>query len=317
MPYSNTEMGKICKKAYQKEYRSRPSTKIKQHRYYIKYKDRIDNWRKENKEILYLKSKQYREKNKEALKIKSKIYRTNNADIISEKNRLRFKEIYVPHPLTKEQKEISNNKISIKFKGKIPINFKEAQKKAWLTNKGRIKSEVERLQMSLKKKGKIPKNIVAGWNKGLKLNEEQKTKLNSYLKRYYETHSIWNKNGHHNEETKRLIKNKRATQILPKQDTSIEIKIQNFLKQLNITFFTHQYIKEIQHGYQCDILIPSMKLVIECDGDYWHKFPIGRDIDKIRTSELISKGFKVLRLWEHEINIMDLNKFEERLSWQK
>ena len=281
MPYSNTEMGKICKKAYQKEYRSRPSTKIKQHRYYIKYKDRIDNWRKENKEILYLKSKQYREKNKEALKIKSKIYRTNNADIISEKNRLRFKEIYVPHPLTKEQKEISNNKISIKFKGKIPINFKEAQKK------------------------------------GLKLNEEQKTKLNSYLKRYYETHSIWNKNGHHNEETKRLIKNKRATQILPKQDTSIEIKIQNFLKQLNITFFTHQYIKEIQHGYQCDILIPSMKLVIECDGDYWHKFPIGRDIDKIRTSELISKGFKVLRLWEHEINIMDLNKFEERLSWQK
>ncbi|GAG67123.1 unnamed protein product [marine sediment metagenome] len=41
-----------------------------------------------------------------------------------------------------------------------------------------------------------------------------------------------------------------------------------------------------------------MNLVIECDGDYWHKYPVGRDIDHIRTKELIQKGFKVLRLWE-------------------
>lgn len=101
--------------------------------------------------------------------------------------------------------------------------------------------------------------------------------------------------------------------IIPKKDTSIEIKIQNFLKQLNIEFFTHQYIKEIEHGYQCDILIPSMNLVIECDGDYWHKYPIGNDIDHIRTKELLEKGFKVLRLWEHEIRPMQLNEFKDML----
>jgi len=113
---------------------------------------------------------------------------------------------------------------------------------------------------------------------------------------------------------RKQIKEERKTRLLPKFDTSIELKVQDFLKQLNISFFTHQYIKEIEHGYQCDILIPSINLVIECDGDYWHKYPIGTEIDKIRTSELINKGFKVLRLWEREIKIMDINKFKERLQ---
>jgi len=116
------------------------------------------------------------------------------------------------------------------------------------------------------------------------------------------------------EETINKIKKARAKQILPMRDTSIEIKIQNFLKQLGIEFFTHQYIKEIEHAYQCDILIPSMNLVIECDGNYWHKYPVGLEKDHIRTKELIEKGFKVLRLWGHEINVITLPEFQEKLK---
>lgn len=105
------------------------------------------------------------------------------------------------------------------------------------------------------------------------------------------------------------IKENRKYQVLPKKDSSIEVKIQNFLKELGIEFFTHQYMKEIEHGYQCDILIPSMNLVVECDGDYWHKYPIGNDVDHIRTKELVEKGFKVLRLWECEIKVIDKERF--------
>jgi len=108
----------------------------------------------------------------------------------------------------------------------------------------------------------------------------------------------------------KLMKENRKHIIIPVKDTSIEIKLQNFLKQLGITFFTHQYMKEIKHGYQCDIFIPSLNMVIECDGDYWHKYPTGNDIDHIRTKELLDKGFKVLRLWECEIRSMNLNKFK-------
>ena len=109
------------------------------------------------------------------------------------------------------------------------------------------------------------------------------------------------------------LKLKRAKQILPVRDTKIEVKTQNFLKELGIEFFTHQYMKEIEHGYQCDILIPSMNLIIECDGDYWHKYPIGNELDHTHTKELMEKGFKVLRLWECEIKEMDVNDFKNRL----
>jgi len=118
------------------------------------------------------------------------------------------------------------------------------------------------------------------------------------------------------EETRRKMRVARATQILPVKDTKIEVKIQNFLKELGITFFTHQYMN-IEHGYQCDILIPSLNMVIECDGDYWHKYPTGTDNDHVRTKELIEKGFKVLRLWEHEINEMIINDFNIRLEEAK
>lgn len=115
--------------------------------------------------------------------------------------------------------------------------------------------------------------------------------------------------GDRTEKIKSLIKIGRAKQITPIKDTKIEIKIQNFLKQLGIEFFTHHHMN-IKHSYQCDILIPSMNLVVECDGTYWHRYPIGRDIDHIRTSELIGKGFRVLRLWEFEINKMTIDKFK-------
>ena len=115
------------------------------------------------------------------------------------------------------------------------------------------------------------------------------------------------------EKTKMGQKEWRKNYVFPKKDTSIEIKIQNFLKQLGIEFFTPQYMN-IKHGYQCDFFIPSLNLVVETDGDYWHKYPVGNDIDHIRTKELIEKGFKVLRLWEFEIKNMKLNDFKKKIK---
>jgi very-short-patch-repair endonuclease len=117
----------------------------------------------------------------------------------------------------------------------------------------------------------------------------------------------------HSEKARQKMKEQRAKQICPKIDTSIEIKIQNFLKELEIEFFTHQYMSEIKHSYQCDIFIPLINLIVECDGNFWHKYPIGKDIDKIRTNELIEKGFKVLRLWESEIKKMSLEDFKIKI----
>ena len=132
--------------------------------------------------------------------------------------------------------------------------------------------------------------------------KEVNLKISDTLKEYFK-----------NPRNREIIKEARKNQITPIKDTKIEIKIQNYLKELNIEFFTHQYI-DIEHGYQCDIFIPVLKLVIECDGIYWHHYPTGTDLDKIRTQELIEKGFKVLRLWESEINIMTIVNFKNKLG---
>lgn len=146
------------------------------------------------------------------------------------------------------------------------------------------------------------RRILSLYNKGLVRTEENKLNISNGVKKYMSDPLV-----------RYRIRISRRKQILPKIDTSIEVKIQNFLKQLGIEFLTHQYMK-INHGYQCDILIPSMNLVIECDGNYWHKYPIGNDIDHIRTSELINKGFKVLRLWEFEIKKMSVDEFKNKID---
>jgi very-short-patch-repair endonuclease len=163
------------------------------------------------------------------------------------------------------------------------------------------------------------------WNKGINYSEEMKKNMskfgkenNFYGRKHKETTKIIigkSKLKFYKEhpETINKIKEARAKQIFPIKDTGIEIKIQNYLKQLNINFFAHQYIKDIEHGYQCDILIPSKKCIIECDGNYWHNYPLGKEIDIIRNNELREKGYTVLRFWENEIRVIELEDLKNKL----
>lgn len=129
---------------------------------------------------------------------------------------------------------------------------------------------------------------------------------------------------------KNKIKIARAKQVFPLNDTRIELKIQDFLTALKIEFIVHKHMN-IKHSYQCDILVPSINLVIECDGDYFHMNPnnflpndrIFKDgmtakekweLDDTRTKELLEKGYNVIRLWENKIKKMSLNEFNEILA---
>lgn len=106
------------------------------------------------------------------------------------------------------------------------------------------------------------------------------------------------------------LKEQRRHQVLPVKDTSIEVKIREFLDNLCIKYIQHMYIQDIDHGYQCDFFIKDFNMIIECDGDYWHNYPDYRDIDLIRTQELRDKKYKVLRLWERDIKKLKLDDFK-------
>ena len=202
-----------------------------------------------------------------------------------------------------------------------------------------------------------PKGMLGktAWNKGLKgaylHSEESKLKIKNNNAHYWKGKPTWITGKHHSEETKKKIglsnaglerseetrkkiKKARAKQIFPLKDSSIELKIQDFLTALKIEFVTHKYMN-IKNSYQCDIFIPIQngiikETIIEADGEFFHMNPekysaedkIFKNgmtakerwkLDNSRTKELIEKGFNVIRLWENDIRVMNINDFKNKL----
>ena len=159
-----------------------------------------------------------------------------------------------------------------------------------------------------KRKGKIFEELY-GIEKARKMN---KKKAKEKIEKKNKGKVSCMKGKKHSLKARIKMKEARKNQIFPKKDTLIEVKIQNFLKQFHIEFYTHQYM-HLNHGYQCDIFIPRQetegiiipqKTVIECDGCYWHGCPTcnlrphknlkkQKKKDKIRTKELKEKGFRM------------------------
>lgn len=90
--------------------------------------------------------------------------------------------------------------------------------------------------------------------------------------------------------------NKRGS--FPKTNTSIEVILQNGLKSHKITFETDKPLLNITRA---DIyILPN--ICVFADGDHWHNYPVGREIDRRQTKTLVENGFVVLRFWERDIH---------------
>lgn len=100
-------------------------------------------------------------------------------------------------------------------------------------------------------------------------------------------------------------------------NTKIEKKIAKKLINRKIPF-VKQF--RIENRFVCDFAIPLYKIIIECDGDYWHanpKFYSNNQLtktqknkittDKLKDNLLRKKGWTVLRFFESDIN-NDINK---------
>jgi very-short-patch-repair endonuclease len=83
---------------------------------------------------------------------------------------------------------------------------------------------------------------------------------------------------------------------------------ESILKSIGIHFQTQHPIGP----FIVDAFIPSSKLVVQFDGDYWHGHPsklnpsnrIQKSImtrDKSNNAYMKKRGLNVLRLWEHDL----------------
>jgi len=120
--------------------------------------------------------------------------------------------------------------------------------------------------------------------------------------------SLTKKEHQHMVDMRKKLTNEQAKQnrshLTPYFDSSIEKLIREKLQERKINFQKHIHVGGILH--QVDLFFEP-KLIVELDGCYWHKcskcgFGNGRNRDKTLNKQYRKKGFKVLRIWEHDIN---------------
>ncbi len=190
------------------------------------------------------------------------------------------------HFFGKHFSEEHRQKISLSHLGKH--HSEESKKKMSLARLGMRPTSETRKKLSLAGMGNKHSLGKPAWNKGKKGIQ-----------------IAWNKGKKSSEATKLKISLARQKQVIPFHDTTIEIKLQNFLKEQNIEFVTHYPILG-----QPDIFI-FPNICIFADGCYWHKCPecgfsdlIKNEKDQRITRELQTQGYTVIRLWEHDIKNM-------------
>ena len=238
----------------------------------------------------------------------------------------------VGRPCSKEKKQkLREKRLGKKWEDFIP-NHEEARRKLSKIVKKRFKDGFVHPMKGKRHTKETIKKIKEKRAKQIFTKETIRKRAKSNSENY-------KNNPERGKKMSKIFKELRKKQKFPLKDTKIELKIQKFLSLLHIEYLAHKHISGITNAYQCDILIPKQinifqngeiieikqKTIIECDGCYWHGCPIcnkweSKNIakqikrDKLRTKELEQQGYKVIRLWEHEIRPMRIKEFERRLK---
>lgn len=171
----------------------------------------------------------------------------------------------------------------------------ETVAKVSAANKGRVVSESTRQKISEKNSGL--NNGMFGRNH----DEHAKNMISEAATRMWEREDIRERIStpeYQNRMAKmnRLVKNPRSSYP--------EELVAGMLDSLGVNY-KRQLRLDILDEFPVDFFVEDKNLVIECDGIYWHHYPIGLDKDRERTRLMEDKGIRVLRLWEHEIISMD------------
>ena len=103
-------------------------------------------------------------------------------------------------------------------------------------------------------------------------------------------------------------------------DTKPEKLVEAHLKKLGVTYIPQKFIV----GSPVDFYLPDSKTIIEVDGCYWHAcekcYPKPRGFcktygdvinchmkDALKDNKWLDRGYKVVRIWEHEVSEKDFS----------
>lgn len=167
------------------------------------------------------------------------------------------------------------------------------------SNPGHFKKGIPSWNKGLKRWWNSPtefKKGIVSTNKGKQLSKGVRERISNSMKgkhnmEYYKEMGI-----------RGLLKQQNS-----KEPTSIEKKVYEELKNCGL-LFEKQHL--VNGKFLVDAYIPSLNLIIEADGDYWHSLDRVVKKDKAENAYLTKCGFNLLRFTETEINN---GSFKERM----
>lgn len=93
-------------------------------------------------------------------------------------------------------------------------------------------------------------------------------------------------------------------------ESSLEEKVRKYLESKNIRFQ-----QEVKFGrYRADFCLEDKKIIIECDGEFWHLQERNKISDPKKDQYLQSLGYQVFRLTGRQIN-ENLSKSFSHFRW--
>jgi len=189
-------------------------------------------------------------------------------------------------------KKCQNNSM----KRHIPWN-KGMKKKYTLASDNFRKASILRWSKMTNEERREMGNKISNSKKGFKYSEKSKEKMrNSHLGKKHSPQQIY-----------KCVQGWKKY-FSGRKPSSIEIKLYQELKDRGLLFETQ---KIVGNRFIVDAYIPSLNLIIEADGDYWHSLAKVIERDKRKNQYVKSMGFNILRLSETEIKN---NTFKERIN---
>ena len=169
-------------------------------------------------------------------------------------------------------------------------------------------SEEHKDRMRIISKENMEKRLQEGWRPP-KWTEERKLARANFM-----LNNTYGKNGHHNKgktlaltDAQRKIRSRKRVEYLVSNtgksvNTSIELKCRDFLIANEIQFEQQFILETDKSSWAFDFFIPNRNLLIEVDGEYWHRKPkqINRDI--LKSNAAADAGFILLRFSSDDLN---------------
>ena len=119
---------------------------------------------------------------------------------------------------------------------------------------------------------------------------------------------------------KSMMSNRRA-------DTKPEITFRSMLHRSGLRFRKDRYVKLETRGVKVDVVFPTQRVAVFIDGCFWHRCPehatmptrnyeywlakFRRNIERDASNDdqLKNLGWRVLRVWEHEVKDHELAQY--------